>query len=122
MPLFEKSVIEATYSEEVEDPATNQKEAQPTSTMDDLLGLDITAPAATPAAPVANSAALVDLLGVGAPVQQPPQPVQDILGGMLSTPAAPGMINYKSTYAQPGLPALKIFYHLKSSLQQRYLI
>lgn len=89
MPLFEKSVIEATYSEEVEDPAVNQKEAQPTSTMDDLLGLDITAPAVTPAAPVANSAALVDLLGVGAPIQQTPQPVQDILGGMLSTPAAP---------------------------------
>ena len=99
MPLFEKSVIEATYSEEVEDPTTNQKEAQPTSTMDDLLGLDITAPVATPAAPVANSAALVDLLGVGGPVQQPQQPVQDILGGMLSTPpVAPGMINYKSTF------------------------
>ena len=103
MPLFEKSVIEATYSEEVEDQATNQKEAQPTSTMDDLLGLDITAPAATPAAPVANSAALVDLLGVGAPVQQTQQPVQDILGGMLSTPAAPGMINYIKKMTQPTL-------------------
>ena len=112
MPLFEKSVIEATYSEEVEDPAANQKDAQPTSTMDDLLGLDISAPAPTPSAPVANSAALVDLLGVGAPVQQPQQPVQDILGGMLSTPAAPGMIYYNLAYAQhTHLDVKSNFYH-----------
>merc|ERR1711962_1610785 len=92
MPLFEKSVIEATYSEEVEDTTVNQKEAQPTSTMDDLLGLDITAPTPTPTAPVANSAALVDLLGGSLGSTAPPpvqQPVQDILGGMLSTPQAP---------------------------------
>ena len=76
MPLFEKSEIEATYSQEEIPAEAAPISSGPTSAMDDLLGLgDIGggAPAAAPM-PTSTSAApqsaLDDLLGgLGAPAQ-----------------------------------------------------
>ena len=71
MPLFEKSEIEATYSQE-ELPADNQTNNAPSSAMDDLLGLGDIGGGAQMTTPVTTApppqSALDDLLGgLGAP-------------------------------------------------------
>ena len=72
MPLFEKSEIEATYSQEEIPAEAAPISSGPTSAMDDLLGLGDIGGGAPAAAPVsatpAPQSALDDLLGgLGAP-------------------------------------------------------